>query len=223
MKMECVRIFGDSILRGVLYENGGYHLCHDRMNVPGVLLKNECRMGADSRKGLALAHRVAENCDRNTMALLEFGGNDCNYDWSRISDDPSLILDCTVPPEEYCRNLKEMAAVLSRTGAQVAICTLAPIDETQFMNYISRGLSYDNILQWLGTVHRLYEWQAYYSHLAEQTAKEIGCLLIDLRSAVDVQKRGELFCADGIHPTEPCHVLLHRYLENELEQLIAAG
>ena len=71
--MECVRIFGDSILRGVLYENGGYHLCRDRMNVPGVLLKNECRMGADSRKGLALTSRAAESCNRDTLALLEFG------------------------------------------------------------------------------------------------------------------------------------------------------
>lgn len=220
--MECVRIFGDSILRGVLYENGGYHLCRDRMNVPGVLLKNECRMGADSRKGLALTSRAAESCNRDTLALLEFGGNDCNYDWKRISEDPSLVLNCMVPPEEYCKNLKEMVSVLSRTGAQVAICTLAPIDETQFMNYISHGLSYDNILHWLGTIHRLYEWQEYYSQLAEETAKRSGCRLIDLRSAIDVQKRGELFCADGIHPTESGHTLLHRYLEDALGQLVAA-
>lgn len=207
-------IFGDSVLRGVVFdeETGKYRLCKDRLQVQA---RNFCRMGATSRSGVDTVRKMLDVCDENTVALIEYGGNDCNYDWTRISADPKLELPCTVLPEEYESNLNTMVQALSAKGTRVVLSSLFPLEENKFMKYISRGLSYENILAWLGTVHRLSEWQAYYNDLLLSFAKTHGLPVLDLRSCVRADASG-LFCVDGIHPTEAGHEIIHRFLEKEL-------
>lgn len=207
-------IFGDSVLRGVIYdgETGKYHLCKDKL---GIEAHNLCRMGATSRQGVETVRKMLDVCDENTVALIEYGGNDCNYDWPRISQDPALDLPCAVMPEEYENNLKTICRLLTDKGSQVIFSSLLPLEENKFMRYISQGLSYDNILSWLGTVHRLTEWQAYYNAIVTDCAKKWHLPLLDLRSSVSADE-SDLFCLDGIHPTEAGHEKIHRFLENTL-------
>lgn len=207
-------IFGDSVLRGVVLDEktGKYRLCKDRLQIEA---RNLCRMGATSRSGVDTVRKMLDVCDDNTVALIEYGGNDCNYDWARISADPALELPCTVMPEEYENNLHTMVRELSARGTHVVMSSLFPIEENKFMEHISRGLSYHNILSWLGSIHRLSEWQAYYNDLLLAFAEKHGLPVLDLRSCVS-SGATDLFCLDGIHPTEAGHEKIHRFLEKEI-------
>jgi len=147
---------------------------------------------------------------------LEYGGNDCNYDWHQISENPDGEYECMVPPEEYTSLMKRAINMLQQRGAQVVVSTLAPIYSEAFMRFICNGLSYNHILQWLGSVNRLGEWQAYYSELAEKTALSNGCAVLPLREAASGLEWTSMICEDGIHPTEQGHFLLNSAAERFL-------
>ena len=215
--MAVVRLFGDSVLRGVVYdpEADRYRLCRDQLALNGAEIRNECRMGATSRNGVDTVRRRLDSITPGTVAVIEYGGNDCNYDWKSIAAHPERAADCAVLPDEYTRNMTTMVTELSRAGARVWISTLLPLAEEKFFRAITKGLSAESVMKWLGYRHRLTEWQRYYSDMAAETAKRMGLPLIDLRGRFG-EGRDELFCEDGIHPTEAGHVLVHRIVENEL-------
>ena len=60
----------------------------------------------------------------------------------------------------------------------------------------------------------IYRWQAMYSRMAEQTARETGAALVDLRGAFlrDGRSPEELLCLDGIHPSRAGQELMYETL-----------
>lgn len=221
MNKTKIFMFGDSVLKGIVYEGmpGSYHLCKDKLAVPGVDVKNCCRMGATIKSGIKSIERFLPSCDAGTVAVLEYGGNDCNYDWKAISENPQGSFSCAVPPEEYQTLMKKAIAMLKETGAQVMVSTLAPIRSDYFMNYISQGLSRDRILAWLGQEERLGRWQGYYSELAQAVAEETDCDLLPLRKAARAVSWQDWMCADGIHPNEEGHRYLNAFAAGQLSML----
>ena len=86
------------------------------------------------------------------------------------------------------------------------LTSLVPIDATKYMNFISRGLSYDNILSWLGDVNMLYRWHEGYNRAVEQLADVCSLPLFDLRGEfLYTHAFKSLICDDGIHPTAEGH------------------
>ena len=77
-------IFGDSIAKGVMFQDGRYHLCRahdfDALAQQGVEVRNFAKMGACTDTGLAIAKKRLELC-QNAQVLFFFGGNDCDFDW----------------------------------------------------------------------------------------------------------------------------------------------
>lgn len=89
---ENLKIFGDSIIKGVTYNGQSYHLCQehdfDTLRAQGVTVENNAKMGATIDAGLKQLDRKLGTCDGDTTVLFCFGGNDCDYDWKAISEDP---------------------------------------------------------------------------------------------------------------------------------------
>lgn len=212
--MKNVLIFGDSVLKGVTYIDGKYHVCKDKLSMDSVEFKNFSKMGATIDTGLKIIDNKIDRCDENTVAILEFGGNDCNYDWSEISNSPEKEHECVTMPNNYVKSFNDAIKKLKAKGTEVIISSLIPISSKKFMDFISRGNSYNNILKWLGDIDRLYRWQSYYNNLAYSVAKENNCTVMPLRNAFETDDYETLLCDDGIHPTEEGHKVIHRFLEN---------
>lgn len=87
-------IFGDSIAKGVMFQDGRYHLCRahdfDALVQQGVEVRNFAKMGACTDTGLAIAKKRLELC-QDAQVLLFFGGNDCDFDWQAVSDHPDGV------------------------------------------------------------------------------------------------------------------------------------
>ncbi|MFR4594980.1 MAG: SGNH/GDSL hydrolase family protein, partial [Oscillospiraceae bacterium] len=77
-------IFGDSIAKGVTYQDGRYHLCSehnfDALAQKGIVVSNFAKMGACSDTVLAIAKKRLDACE-GAQVILSFGGNDCDFDW----------------------------------------------------------------------------------------------------------------------------------------------
>ena len=85
-----IAVYGDSLMKGTLPdEQLRYHFHTDLFEAPlaGVdaEVTNKSVFGATSRKGVALVQRDLARGHRYDWALIEYGGNDCNYDWADAS------------------------------------------------------------------------------------------------------------------------------------------
>lgn len=218
--MKRLEIYGDSILRGVMYsaESGRYDLfCRDRLAAlaeKGIDVKNHSRMGATVERGADLLRRNLRDCTEDTVVVFEYGGNDCDYPWADVSADPRGHFLPKTPEEKYLETYREMIGYARAQGATPVIASLVPIDAEKYMRWITRELNYENILSWLGDVSMLARWQEHYSRIAEQLAYETGCALLDLRTAFLITHNyKEMLCEDGIHPTQRGHALIDSALE----------
>ncbi len=212
--MKQIFIFGDSILKGVTYneEAGRHKLLPGRFSTladRGWEVRNCSLMGATVEEGISLLRRKLTTADDDTTVLLEYGGNDCDYRWADISADPTAPHLPKTPLDHFTRLYGELVACAREKGASVFICNLVPLDAAKYIRWISRGLNYDTILGWLGDASMLYRWHEHYSRTTEKLAETLDCPLIDLRQPFLMSHRyPELLSGDGIHPTAAGHALI---------------
>ena len=223
--MKRILIFGDSILKGVYYsgDEGRHRLYRERgaeLSRAGFDVKNCSVMGATVSTGEELLHRkladaLSGDGDRSdTAVVLEYGGNDCDYKWQDISADPTGDFLPNTPEEAFVERYRSCIDYVRSTGAQAYLCNLVPLDPDRYMEWISRNLSRENILRWLGDVGRLYRWQEFYSSIAERIASLASVPLIPVREAFMASGAGyrDLISPDGIHPTVEGHRRIDRVL-----------
>lgn len=206
--MKKLELFGDSILKGVTFssEHKKYKLCkfaYDTLLEYGVEYDNHSRMGYTVDKGLEILLESCVDLNQNSICVIEFGGNDCNFDWAAVSANPTGEFEPFTTEDVFLEKFRLAVTAAKNTGATVAIATLVPLDPVKYMNWISRGLNRDNILSWLGDENMLARWQEHYNALALRIAVETGTPVIDIRGEfLKNRNYDKLLCEDGIHPTQ---------------------
>lgn len=212
--MKHIELYGDSILKGVTYEEtqDRYQLCHrpqlDALCKKGYTVKNHSRMGATIHKGISTLER-RDRYEDGTVVILEYGGNDCDFNWSQIAENPTGCFTPNTPEKEFLENYGHAVKLAREKGAHVAILSLVPIDADKYFSWICKNKNADNIFRWLGDISMLSRWQEYYSRLVESLADKLHCPLIDIRRDFLLSHRFEkLLSADGIHPTQLGHDMI---------------
>ena len=213
-------IFGDSIAKGVTYHDGRYRLCQahnfEALAAQGVEIANYAKMGACTDTGLAIVKKRLECCE-GADVLLSFGGNDCDFDWQAVSDQPQEEHLPKVPPEQFLENYRALIHLAREKGKNVWLSSLVPLEAHRFLDHVSQGRSRETILGWLGDVDRIFRWQEYYSEMVCRLARELSCPLLGLR--MEFLKNPvfpALISNDGIHPTQQGHDLVHSCVSRAL-------
>lgn len=209
---ETVVIWGDSLAKGVVWNEARKRHAYSKTTAAdvvaqrlGIEIVNRSKFGCTAPQGLEMMERDVESgicCD---TALIEFGGNDCNFDWAAISAHPEETHLPATSPEEYLVSIREMARRLLRKGIRPMLMTLPPIDAEKYFRYLAGDkLNRANILRWLGDVQQIYRYQEMYSLMVEKVAMELSIQLIDLRSRCLAERRffRDMLCEDGLHLTE---------------------
>ena len=211
-----ITVYGDSILKGVVFENGKYTVAHDwekKLSERfGLHITNRSRFGSTLPKAMAHIEKDSETEAAGEYTLLEFGGNDCDFDWAAIADRPEGGYECKTPPSLFMDCYRRAIRLLRGSGRKPVLSTLPPINAELYLGFLCRdGLSRENIVRWLGDVQRIYRWQENYSQMVEQIAREENAPLIDLRRPFlqDARPPRTLLCADGIHPSRVGQELIY--------------
>ena len=104
--MKKIKIYGDSILKGVMYNEElkryklfGYRF--DELAENGIEVENNCKMGATIGEGFEIMKATLDDCDEETVVLLEYGGNDCNYNWAEVADNPNGEFLPNTPEDKF--------------------------------------------------------------------------------------------------------------------------
>lgn len=223
-----VYLFGDSVARGIiLNEEGTYapikenfaSLAADKL---GVKLVNKAMFGCTITKGLAVLRRFATGEKGPAAAtpvagtaILEFGGNDCDFLWNEIAATPEAEHLPATPLDTFSRKYGEMIDALRSMGLRPAIMTLPPLVAERYFDWITRkGLDRGAILKWLGDVQQIFRWHEGYDTAVRQVAIAKACPLLDIRKSF-LEKRDyrDYMCGDGIHPNKEGHRLIESSLE----------
>ena len=218
-----VEVFGDSILKGIQLNNDNtrYHVDNNidvvTMERKHALdIKNFSKFGCTVTKGLALIEKRLKNDKSGCDAIvMNFGGNDCDFDWKAISDSPEDEHQPNTPLDVFTDTYRKIILLIKEKGIRPIVTTLPPLDAQRFFHWFCKGLNMENILKWLGGVESIYRWQENYSRTVENIARETGALLVDLRGGFLKHRRlHHLLCYDGAHPnTEGQRVITQEFLD----------
>ena len=206
-----IAVYGDSLMKGTLPdEQLRYHFHTDLFEAPlaGVdaEVTNKSVFGATSRKGVTLVQRDLARGHRYDWALIEYGGNDCNYDWADVAAHPEQHHDPVVLADEFRANLTSIVQMLRGAGVRPIFTTLPPIDEVTPM---------------LGDVRRIYRTQERYSGLVCTIAAELDVPCVDPRErfldGVDPRASN---AEDGIHLSEAGYEMFYTTLIEQVRAVV---
>lgn len=218
MISKSIRIYGDSVMRGTLLDGGtkrykfNSSFLEDFKNMFKLAVSNRAKFGCTVTKGFEyLKEDILAGLDADA-ALLEYGGNDCDFNWGEIAQRPDITHQPHTPPEIFAATLKQMIGELRQKNVQPVIMSLPPINSERYFDWFTRGgLDRANILKWLGDLELIYRHQELYSLTATRIALESGCRYVDVRSYFLAERNVPAYlCEDGIHPNEKGYELIKR-------------
>lgn len=209
MNINNVIIWGDSITKGIVFDDktnrytvSAQSACVQTQLETGINIINRSRMGMTVTRGHALMEADLKAGVDCPIALIEFGGNDSDFNWKEISMNPEGEHLSRTPLDCFEAELRSMVKLARSSGIQPVLATLPPINAGKYFEFFSRGLNKTNILSWLGDISVISRYHAMYSSAVSRIAKEEHCPLLDWRSAFAADSgNADLFCTDGIHPS----------------------
>lgn len=222
--MINMTVFGDSIMKGVEYINNRYILSKERFTPQNAVFRNFSKLGCTSDKGFEMLKQDLPKLESGSVTLLEYGGNDSDFDWDAVANEPNSEHLPKVSVEQFERTLNEMVSLLKDKKIEPVLMTLPPIDAYRYFDFISKERDGDAILHWLGRKEVIYSFQEQYSIAVVRTAMKRETKLVDIRSEF-LKKRNffPFISDDGIHPNSDGHRLIAGVLNGFLENEFMAG
>jgi len=226
--MKKIGVFGDSILKGIQMdsETKKYilknHIDLDKIgNKHLISIDNFSMFGCTINKGYSLLQRRLEKRCFD-IVLLEYGGNDCDFNWAKIAEYPHENHIPNTPLSIFVDIYIKMIKQLREKRIEPILTTLPPLEPQRFFDWFCNGLDKSNILKWLGTVNTIYRWQEKYSRAIERIGFLTNTIVIDLRgSFLNHFRVEELLCEDGVHPnTKGQNIITETFLNFSRENYI---
>ena len=225
--METIAAFGDSVLKGVIYEDAHYRvsrssfqkICEEYF---GITVENKAKFGSTITRGESIFENnidLLEKAD-GEYVVLEFGGNDCDFNWKEISEDPDREHFPMSTIENFKSTYTNIINEIKEAGKKPVLLSLPPIDSARYFKHISRGLSAENIRKWLRYDDQyITNWHERYNIEIFKLAIETSVPVIDITSIFLEEKNYDRFlCEDGIHPNVEGHRLIAEAIKDHVSR-----
>lgn len=215
--MKKITIWGDSVLKGVVLEEGKdrYSLLKNSSieltkRELDVDIKNNSKFGLTVTKAMRLIQKSLSKDELPNYALVELGGNDCDYNWKEISENPDGEYFPNTPLPKFIDSINNIIENFRKNGIEPILTNLPPLSSQKYFDWFGKnGLNTDNIKRWMGDINRIYKHQETYSIALMDIANRQKCDLIDIRTPIILEGNTDDFiCEDGIHPNEKAHKLM---------------
>lgn len=206
--IKNIEIFGDSILKGIQLNPKNMRYCVDN-NIDiktisqkhSLVIRNHSQFGCTIQKGYAALLKWLDKGYPCDMIVMDFGGNDCDFNWAEIAEQPFAEHKPHTPLDVFAETYRQIIDKLKQKNILPVLTTLPPLEPQRFFDWFCKGLNKENIMKWLGNINTIYRYQENYSRMAEKIAHAAAVPLVDLRGAFLKHRRIEhLLCEDGTHP-----------------------
>lgn len=216
MRWSCVQIWGDSLLKGVVFDELRSRYAILKENSVSKLasllscpVENHARMGCTVTQALELVPEEDAAQSSDTLALIEFGGNDCDLHWAEVAADPYAEHAANTPLDHFSAILAQLVQRVRHAGMRAMLVVPTPLHAPRYFDWVTKGLDKQAVLCFLGDVERIYRWQELYAQTVYHAAVQLNCSVLDLRQPFLARKHYEdLLCIDGIHPNAAGHEVM---------------
>ena len=226
MKTTRIAALGDSITKGVVLNDQNRYSAAEQSFLDilsselDLRVDNYGKFGCTVSYGNSVIERHAADIADSDYTFIEYGGNDCDFDWMKIAQDPHGEHKARTPLEEFTEELSSLVTKIKELGSVPVLITLPPILSDTYFSFLSRSMSNEqknNIKEWLGgDVGIITRWHESYNRVLFQVANQTRTQIIDITTPFDTF-RGDLtslYCADGIHPNARGHKLIAHTIIN---------
>ncbi|MDR1899888.1 MAG: SGNH/GDSL hydrolase family protein [Treponema sp.] len=219
--LKNVGVFGDSILKGVQVNAENKRYCvNNHIDIEqicrkhSVVINNYSLFGSTIKKCGSMLQKHIGHGKSYDIVVMEYGGNDCDFNWKEIADNPDAEHTPNTPLDIFFATYCQIIDTLRAKCIVPILTNLPPLEPQKFFDWFCGGLNKDNILKWLGGINTIYRVQETYSRMVEKIAFETKTRLVDLRGAFLKYRRIEnLLCEDGTHPnTEGQKIITDAFL-----------
>ena len=228
-----IALFGDSIGKGVVHKK------HEFLVTPnnavkqfeekyGVKVDNRSRFGQTIVK--AVKRKVftdfVEKMDASVrhVAVIELGGNDCDFFWENVAKKPDGEHDAITPLKEFVEYYEKAITYLIKNKVTVVCCNLTPIDsERYFNNVIGKFCDKNKVLDYFkGDFNVIFRNHEAYSKAITDICGNYLIPVLDIRTPfLNVGDFTTLLCEDGIHPNEAGQQVLFDTVEKFIAGYLA--
>lgn len=226
MKKIKVAALGDSLTKGViLTEQNRYSLTDCSFmdiisNELNLFVENFGKFGCTVNFGNNVIKRHSAKIKESEYTFLEYGGNDCDFDWMKIADNPDSNHEAKTVLKSFKEEFASLVTRIRDLGSVPVIISLPPIISDTYFSFFSRFMTEEqkkNIVRWLGgDVGIIARWHESYNRALFQVANQTQAQIIDITTPFDTY-RGDLkslYCRDGIHPNTDGHRLIAETIIN---------
>ncbi len=226
--------FGDSVMKGIIpdpsrakrymiSEDGFIAQCMRKLRIP---ITNYGRFGSTVKEGEKLVDRHIELIGQADYTLLEYGGNDCDFDWKAIAAAPEEVHNPRTPLQAFSAMYTGIIQKIRASGSCPLMLSLPPLISERYFRFFSHEMNDTerrNIMQWLGnTVSTIGEWHELYNLEVFKIASRMSVKLIDITSIFYSRRKCPAYISeDGIHPNAAGHQIIARTVYRELATLTA--
>ena len=207
---------GDSIIKGVLVQSEGersrYSLadksivecCAEKLGGESL---NLGKMGCTIEAGERILNRYLDKMSGAQYVLLEYGGNDSDYNWQEIAEAPEKEHFPRTRLEVFEQVYERVINKIKEMGAIPLVLSLPPMDAERYFAFFSQKWEDGfraNVMRWLGgSTNTIMSGHELYNLATMRIAQRTGAQWIDVTSGLlrDHNFRAYL-CDDGIHPNE---------------------
>ena len=232
--MTKVIAFGDSIMKGVVmkksqnqketkYTVSESNFSNEVERRLGFEVVNYGKFGSTIENGAKVIDRNLDKIQNADYALLEYGGNDCDFHWAEIANNPTSEHNPKTSLKEFVRRYCEVIEKIKSMGTKPLLLSLPPLCAERYFDYFSKDLSGDErnrILNWLGgNKQRISNWHQSYNLELFKIAMNEQIPIIDITTSF--LQKVDLFdyiCMDGIHPNDKGQKLIGEILCEKFEK-----
>lgn len=219
--------FGDSVLKGVILEGDKYkiskksfaNICEEKL---GIKVENKAKFGSTVKVGEKSIEKNIEliKNSQSKYVVMEFGGNDSDYNWKEISETPYEEHKPKTEINNFTKTYTELINIIKKLGKIPTILSLPPIDCEKYFSTISKGLNGENILKWLkGNKQFITNWHERYNVEVFKLAIANNVPIVDITSKFLEEKKYEKYlCDDGIHPNEKGHQIIAEAITEHIQR-----
>lgn len=220
MKKINIAALGDSLTRGVVLTNENRYsilkgsfidIISEKLN---LCIKNYAKFGCTIGFGHNVIDRHSSDISDSDVTFLEFGGNDCDFDWNMIADDPTSEHTPKTILDSFRNQFLALIERVKSLGSKPIILSLPPIDSEAYFSFISRFMDdrqKANVVSWLGgDINIITRWHDTYNKALFEISESTDTPIIDITTPFENYKGDmmALMCSDGIHPNAKGHELI---------------
>ena len=164
-------------------------------------------MGCTIEAGERILNRCLDKMSGAPYVLLEYGGNDSDYNWQEIAEAPEKEHFPRTRLEVFEQVYERVINKIKEMGAIPLVLSLPPMDAERYFAFFSQKWEEGfraNVMRWLGgSTNTIMSGHELYNLATMRIAQRTGAQWIDVTSGL---LKGHNFraylCDDGIHPNE---------------------